>query len=91
MSPALEELFQCPDTLSLKNLYPLGPPLTQLHAAPLGPNADRSVLAPPKEAVGHHEGDLIVALQHLEKEYKQEGEWLFTRVDGDRTRGNGLN
>jgi len=49
------------------------------------------VLAPPKEAVGHHEGDLIVALQHLEKEYKQEGEWLFTRVDGDRTRWNDLN
>ena len=22
--------------------------------------------------------------------YKQEGEWLFTRVDSDRTRGNGL-
>ena len=22
--------------------------------------------------------------------YKQEGEWLFTRVDSDRTRGNGF-
>ena len=37
-------------------------------------------------------GDLIVAFQYLKgTSYKQEGEWLFTRVDDDRTRGNGLN
>ena len=34
-------------------------------------------------------GDLIVAFQYLKGANKQEGEWLFTRVD--RTRGNGLN
>ena len=31
-------------------------------------------------------GDLIVAFQYLKGAYKQEGEWLFTRVDSDRTR-----
>ncbi|MBW6965400.1 hypothetical protein KXS24_24820, partial [Salmonella enterica subsp. enterica serovar Weltevreden] len=36
-------------------------------------------------------GDLIVAFQYLKGAYKQEGERLFTRVDSDRTRGNGLN
>ena len=35
-------------------------------------------------------GDLIVAFQYLKRAYKQEGEWLFMRVDGDRTRGNGF-
>ena len=35
-------------------------------------------------------GDLIVAFQYLKRVYKQEGERLFTRVDGDRTRGNGF-
>ena len=35
-------------------------------------------------------GDLIVAFQYLKGAHKQEGEWLFTRVDSDRTRGNGL-
>ena len=34
--------------------------------------------------------DLIVAFQYLKGAYKQEGEWLFTRKDSDRTRGNGL-
>ena len=28
--------------------------------------------------------------QYLKGAYKQEGKWLFTRVDSDRTRGNGL-
>jgi len=32
-----------------------------------------------------------VALQYLKGAYKQEGEWLFTRVDSDRARGNGFN
>ena len=36
-------------------------------------------------------GDLIVAFQYLKGVYKQKGEWLFMRVDSDRTRGNGLN
>ena len=36
------------------------------------------------------QGDLIVAFQYLKGAYKQEGEWLFTRVDSNRTRGNGL-
>ena len=36
------------------------------------------------------QGDLIVAFQYLKGAYKQEGEWLFMRVDSDRTRGNGL-
>ena len=34
--------------------------------------------------------DLIVAFQYLKGAYKQEGEWLFTRVDSDRTRGSGF-
>ena len=34
--------------------------------------------------------DLIVAFQYLKRAYKQEGEWLFTTVDSDRTRGNGF-
>ena len=35
-------------------------------------------------------GDLIVAFQYLKGAYKQEGEWLFTRGDGDRIMGNGF-
>jgi len=35
-------------------------------------------------------GDLTVALQYLKGAYKWEGEWLFTKVDSDRTRGNGF-
>ena len=35
-------------------------------------------------------GDLIVAFQYLKEAYKQERERLFTRVDSDRTRGNGF-
>ena len=35
-------------------------------------------------------GDLIVAFQYLKGAYKQEGEWLFTRVDSDRTRESGF-
>ena len=31
-----------------------------------------------------------MAFQYLKGAYKQEGEWLFMRVDSDRTRGNGL-
>jgi len=33
---------------------------------------------------------LIVAFQYLKGAYKQEGEWLFMRVDSDNTRGNGF-
>ena len=35
-------------------------------------------------------GDLIAAFQYLKGAYKQEGEWLFMRVDSDRTKGNGF-
>ena len=35
-------------------------------------------------------GDLIAAFQYMKETYKQEGEQLFTRVDSDRTRGNGF-
>ena len=35
-------------------------------------------------------GDLIVAFQYLKGAHKQEGQWLFTWVDSDRTRGNGF-
>ena len=35
-------------------------------------------------------GDLIAAFQYLKGVYKQEGEWLFTRVDSDRTRRKGF-
>ena len=34
--------------------------------------------------------DCIAAFQNLKGVYKQEGEWLFTGVDSDRTRGNGF-
>ena len=36
------------------------------------------------------QGDLIVAFQYLKREYEQEGERLFTRVDSNRTRENGF-
>ena len=32
------------------------------------------------------QGDLIEAFQYLKGSYKQEGEWLFTRVDSDMIR-----
>ena len=35
-------------------------------------------------------GDLIAAFQYLKGAYKQEGRQLFTRVNNNRTRGNGL-
>ena len=35
-------------------------------------------------------GDPTVAFQYLKEAYKQEGEQLFTRVNSDRTRRNGL-
>ena len=35
-------------------------------------------------------GNLTVAFQYLKGEYKQEGEWLLTREDSNRTRGNGF-
>jgi len=34
------------------------------------------------------QGDFIVAFQYLKGAYEQEQEWLFTRVDSDRTRAN---
>ena len=37
------------------------------------------------------QGNLIVAFQYLKGAYKQEGEWLFMRVDSDITRGMVLN
>ena len=36
------------------------------------------------------QGDLTAAFQYLKGAYKQEGGWLFMRVDSDRTRGNGF-
>ena len=35
-------------------------------------------------------GDLIAAFQYLKGAYKQEGEWLFMRMDSDKTRGKGF-
>ena len=35
-------------------------------------------------------GDLIVAFQYMNRAYKQEGEWLFTRVGSDSIRRNGF-
>jgi len=35
-------------------------------------------------------GNLIVSFQYLKGVYKQEGEWLFSRVDSDRTKGTGF-
>ena len=35
-------------------------------------------------------GDLIVAFQNFKGAYKQEEERLFTKVDSDRTKGNGF-
>ena len=34
--------------------------------------------------------DLTVASQYLKGAYEQEGEWLFMKMDSDRTRGNGF-
>ena len=31
-----------------------------------------------------------MAFQYLKGAYRQQGEWLFVRVNGDRTRGNGF-
>ena len=36
------------------------------------------------------QGDHTVAFQYFKGAHKPEGEWLFTRVDSDRTRGNGF-
>ena len=36
------------------------------------------------------QGDLIAAFQYLKRDYKQEGNKLFTRVGSDKTRGNGF-
>ena len=36
------------------------------------------------------QGNLISAFQYLKGDYKQERNQLFTRVDNDRTRGNGF-
>ena len=36
------------------------------------------------------QGDFIVAFQYLKGAYEQEGKWLFTRVNSDRTRRNGF-
>ena len=36
------------------------------------------------------QGDLIVASQYLNVSYKKDREGLFTQVDNDRIRGNGL-
>jgi len=33
--------------------------------------------------------DLIAAFQYLKGAYRKDGEWLFTRVCSDKTRGNG--
>ena len=35
-------------------------------------------------------GDLIAAFQYLQGAYKQEGKWVFMRVDSNRTRRNGF-
>ena len=35
-------------------------------------------------------GNLIADFQYLKEACKQEEEWLFTRVDSDRTNGNGF-
>ena len=35
-------------------------------------------------------GNLRAAFQYLNGVFKQEGNWLFTRVDSDRMRGNGF-
>jgi len=34
--------------------------------------------------------DLIAAFQYLKRSYRKEGDRLFSRVCGDRTRGNGF-
>ena len=36
------------------------------------------------------QGDLIVVFHYLKGAYKREREWLFMRVDSDRTRWNGF-
>jgi len=35
-----------------------------------------------------HQGDLMAAFQYLKRDYRKDGEGLFTRVCSDRTRGN---
>ena len=36
------------------------------------------------------QGDLFAAFQYLKRDYKKEENQLFTKVDSDRTRGNGF-
>ena len=36
------------------------------------------------------QGDFIMPFQYLKGSYKKGGEWLFTLVENDWTRGNGL-
>ena len=36
------------------------------------------------------QGDFIAAFQYLKEDYKKERNQLFTRVDSDRTKGNGF-
>jgi len=35
-------------------------------------------------------GDIIAAFQYLKRVYKHEGNKIFTRLDNDKTKGNGF-
>jgi len=78
LSPPQQDVYQCLDTERIRGLEHLSYE-ERLRELGLFSLEKRRLC-----------GALIVAFQYLKRSYKKEGEWLFTRVDTDRTRGDGL-